>query len=292
MTSGDLVADDATKSGAKQLAALRRARLSAGMTQEQVAAALKCTQGKINKLETGHTNIKPSDLEMMLQLYNVPEDQRPAFRVLTAYGGPGIAPGSGPDRAYLEMLELESQAAGILVLHSERIPKPLQCDHYLLTQFTRAGNPTPPKTLLLERDSRAQVFMRENPVRYRAILSESSLHRMPGGRTPEMVIDQAEHLMKLGREHRNLEIHILPFDADIPFLDADVTVLQFDDGRRTVSYVEQGTKGKIIKVARTVAEHVEHWKMLHGAALNTEDSRKFLEDLVQQAHAGWRSTRR
>lgn len=286
------MAEEATKGGAKQLAALRRARVSAHMTQEQVAAALKCTQGKINKLETGHTNIKPSDLELMLRLYNVPEDQRPAFRALTAYGGPGIAPGSGPDRAYLEMLELESQATEILALHSERIPKLLQCDRYLLTQFTRAGNPTPPRTLLLERDGRARIFTRENPVRYRAILSESSLHRMPGGRTPAMVIDQAEHLIRLGQEHETVAIQILPFDADIPFLDADVTVLRFETGNKTVSYVEQGTKGKVIKVARTVSEHEAHWEMLHGAALSTDDSRKFLEDLVTHAHDGWQPVRR
>lgn len=281
------VASGATPGGAQQLRALRQARLAAGLTQMQVAAELNCQQGKINKIETGATNIHPRDLDIMLRLYDVPHEDRLAFKALISPGRPGAAPGSGPGRAYLEMVELESQASEILVLHSERIPKLLQCDRYLLAQFQRAGGTPIPKDLFRELASRSEMFSGENPVRYRAILSESSLHRMPGGRSRTLVTDQAKHLLDLGAAHENVSIHILPFEADIPFLDADVTVLKFADGRKSVSYVEHGTSSRIIRAPKAVAEHQAHWQMLHDAAHDGALSRKFLEDIIARAATGW-----
>jgi transcriptional regulator with XRE-family HTH domain len=279
------VAEEATESRSGLLAELHAARKKVGLTQMQVATFLKCTQGKINKMETGKTKIRPKDLDALLHIYKIPEEERPRFRALTAFGGPAVPAGAGPDRTYLKMLALELQATRIRVLHSERIPKLLQCEKYLLTQYLRAGNPTDPSMLLADHEDRTRVLTRDDPALYRAILSESSLRRMPGGRR-DILIDQAKHLIDLSEACRNLSVHILPFDADIPFLNADVTLLDFADDRKPVSYVEHGTVGILTDATKAVTEQEQHWNMLHEAALAPAESTKFLENLMTQAELG------
>jgi transcriptional regulator with XRE-family HTH domain len=276
------VAEEATESRSGLLAELLAARKAANLTQTQVATFLKCTQGKINKMESGKTKIRPKDLDALLHIYAIPEEDRPRFRALTAFGGPAVPPGAGPDRTYLKMLALEMQATRIRVLHSERIPKLLQCEKYLLTQYLRAGNPTDPSMLLADHADRTRVLTRENPALYRAILSESSLRRAPGGRR-DILIDQATHLLGLSKAQENVSIQILPFDADIPFLNADITLLDFADGRKPVSYIEHGTMGILTDTAKSVTEDENHWSMLHEAALSPAESMKFLEVMLTQA---------
>jgi hypothetical protein len=69
--------------------------------------------------------------------------------------------------------------------------------------------------LLSQRKARAQIFTIENPPRYRVILSESSLHRMPGGRSSELLVDQVEHMLTLIGCHQQLELQILTFSANV-----------------------------------------------------------------------------
>lgn len=266
--------------------ALRDARRAAGMTQAQAAAALGCRQGKINKIETTHCAISPKDLSQLLQIYRVPDDATARIRTLAT---PDRPTGTRPNPSFLQLLELERRATEILSLHSERIPRPLQSEYYMLTQFTRAGDPTDLASLLFDWQERARLFTVDDPPRYNVILSESSLHRMPGGRTPAMVVDQAEHLLALDRAHERVSIRILTFDADIPYLDTDFTVLRFAS-EKDLLYVEHATEGRIFRAAKPVADRVLYWNRVHHAALSVEDSRKFLESLVDQVRTAWRNT--
>jgi transcriptional regulator with XRE-family HTH domain len=269
-------------------AALREARLAAGLTQARAAAALGCRQGKINKIETTQVAISPKDLSRLLEIYQPADDLGTSIRMLAAHLGPTSGARLNPQ--FLRLLELEQQADEILSLHSERLPGPLQSEYYMLTQFKLAGDPTDLVTLLYDRQERARLFTVDDPPRYRAILSESSLHRMPGGRTPPLVIDQAEYLLALDQAHERVDIQILTFDADIPFLDADITILRFAEGTPDLAYVEYATEGRMFRSAKPVADRVDYWNRVQRAALSVEDSRKFLQELVEQARATWRQS--
>ncbi|GAB3439140.1 helix-turn-helix domain-containing protein [Actinophytocola sediminis] len=271
-------------------AALRDARRVAGMTQAQAAAALGCRQGKINKIETTHCAISPKDLSHLLRIYQVPDEATSGIRALAVSVGPGQPADTRPNPSFLQLLELERRATEILALHSERIPRPLQSEPYMLMQFTRSGDPTDLTSLLYDWQERANVITGEHPPHYNVILSESSLHRMPGGRTPALVIDQAEHLVNLGIANKRVAIQILTFDADIPYLDADFTVLRFAGQEKDVAYVEHASDGRMFRAAKPVADRILYWQRLRHAALSVEDSRKFLENLIDEARTAWRKT--
>jgi transcriptional regulator with XRE-family HTH domain len=50
---------------------LRQLRESAGLTIERVADALKFSNSKISRIETGQVSATPSDVRRVLKLYNV-----------------------------------------------------------------------------------------------------------------------------------------------------------------------------------------------------------------------------
>src|SRR2546428_580098 len=54
---------------------LRHARIGAKMTQQQVADVLGCTQGKVNKIESGAVGVKLGDVRAMLDAFGVHGDQ-------------------------------------------------------------------------------------------------------------------------------------------------------------------------------------------------------------------------
>jgi transcriptional regulator with XRE-family HTH domain len=263
---------------------LRKARTTAGLTQEAVARQLGCLQGKVNKIETTDVTIDLDDLKTMLVLYEVPEDKAEELTTLARRIGdlqPRRAEPVPMTPAFIELSDLESGAAEIRCWHSERIPRPLQSQHYLLYQFQTAISSDDDVTELLRHwKARTRIFDLAEPPRYRAILSESSLRRMPHGRR-ELIVDQAEHLCDLMCRYVHVSVQVLTFDADLPSVDTDFQALYFADEETDFVYVEYSSGAKKITKAKDRSAFERQWQALHAAALNRADTLTFLEDLAR-----------
>src|ERR1700758_1462312 len=59
-------------------AELRRARLDAGLTQEQVASAMDWSLSKLIRIENGSVGISTNDLKAILQHYKITDEHRTA----------------------------------------------------------------------------------------------------------------------------------------------------------------------------------------------------------------------
>jgi transcriptional regulator with XRE-family HTH domain len=283
----DRVTADATADATarrKQLGRLlRRAREQAKLTQKAVSAELACGQAKINKIETQLVKVSPAELETLIDLYRLPREKADELRELAE-----LDRLAGPQRtkhmsAFSDLSELELEAREIRCWHSERIPGPLQSELYVIRQHEPLPvNDAAALTLMLrERRARTKVFTVTRPPRYRVILSESSLHRMPGGRTTQMVVDQTEHLLKLIDTYEQLELQILTFDADLPYVDSDFQHLTFDDpGKCEFAYIEYPGGSRKCKTPQELAACSEHWAALSAAALDLKKSREFLNELA------------
>jgi transcriptional regulator with XRE-family HTH domain len=266
------------------LVALRHVRQAANLMQKDMGDALGCGQAKINKIETGRTPIKPADLDTWLRICDVPSEQYIRIKNLALAASPVPLVSS----AYMEMLGLQVGATEILTLHSERIPKPLQADSYLLRQQESVGSLYDPASVLLDRQNASQPFTQEHPPNYQALLTEASLRRMPGGYAPGLVADQAMHLLNLMTAYEHVSVQILTYAAAIPSLDTDFTVLKFDGNRRDVVYAEFATEGRIYRGDKLVAGRAEYWHRLQKAALTRDDSKVWLKDLIEQVEADQR----
>jgi transcriptional regulator with XRE-family HTH domain len=264
---------------------LRAARRAANLTQQQVATELGCLQGKVNKIETTYVAVSPQDLDSLVALYGIGAQKAEELRRLAALDRTQAPPrnrGAGPWRAFAHLIAHEPTAAHIKSWHSERIPGPLQSEKYMLRQHEHATTRPEVAQLLRERKARIQIFTIENPPRYEVILSESSMHRMPGGRTSELVVDQAEHLLALTSQHERLELRILKFDANVRFVDSDFEILRFAEAEQNFAYIEYPAGSRLLRGREELQRFQEHWGLLKEAALSRADSVSFLQELTKR----------
>jgi transcriptional regulator with XRE-family HTH domain len=265
---------------------LRRAReeVRPKLTQEAVAKVLGCGQAKITKIETKLVGINPLDLDKLIQLYQVSAERAAELRKLAELdrqNGPPRTKHVPTPEAFEQLSDVETEASEIRCWHSERLPGPLQSQLYMLKQYEPLN--CDPTHVLRVREARSKVFTVPNPPRYRAIISESSLHRLPGGNTAPMVVDQSEHLLGLIGSYERLELRILTFDADIPWVDSDFEHLMFDGPTRSeFVYIEYPGGSRIYKSPLELAECREEWARLDKAALNVDESREFLIGLTRR----------
>ncbi len=257
------------------------------MTQEQAAAALGCKQPKINKIETGGISISGKDLERMLVVYAVPAVLAERLRLLAAQATAGPSAGAPANREYLKLLAWEREAVEILAFYSERIPNLLQSELYMLEQYQLAGQLYIVTSITESRQEREELFTSPRPPHYRVIFSVSSFYRMPGGRTARVAVDQIEHVLRMMATYRDhLSVHVLPWEANLPYIPHDLTVLKFDGKAKDQLYHEYGAgEAKIWEGRRQVAAHIGYWEAAFAEALSVDDTRKFLHELIDEARS-------
>ncbi|WP_236790661.1 helix-turn-helix transcriptional regulator [Amycolatopsis sp. GM8] len=262
---------------------LRHARTAARMTQQQVAEVLGCTQGKVNKIESGAVGVKLGDVRAMLDTFGVNGDESEALMNLAraAAGQRGHWSGyrSVVPHWFRTFTDLEPAAVEIMTWHGERIPGPLQSEHYMLKQFTEFGA-TDVTSLVRNRLDRKSVFDQPQPPYYRFILSEAALRRAPGGSAPAVMLDQIEHLMELDRRPR-VYIHVLALDARLASVPNDFTIMRFPDRTRDFVYIEHSAGGIYLDDQKDFQLFVDGWDRLRGAALERQETREFLKKLAE-----------
>jgi hypothetical protein len=150
----------------------------------------------------------------------------------------------------------------------------------MLKQFTEAGA-TDVTSLVRNRLDRKALFDQPQPPYYRFILSEAALRRAPGGVSPAVMLDQVEHLLALERRPR-VYLHVLPFDARLPSVPNDFTIMRFHDRTRDFAYIEHAAGGLYLDDDKDFQLFVDSWDRLRGAALERQDTAGFLKELAEQ----------
>lgn len=267
---------------------IRRARMAAGMTQQEVAGLLECGQGKINKIESGAVSIKMGELQRMLEAFDVTKAEAKLMTELAKAGSAQRGQWSGYRSAvphwFRTFTDLEPAASEILSWHGERIPGPLQSEHYMLTQFT-AARATDVTAMVSNRLDRKRILDLKRPPYYRFVLSEAAFRRMPAGPNPSVALDQVEHLLELERKHRKTFIHVLPFEARLPFVPNDFTIMRFSDATRDFVFVEHVAGGIYIEDETDFELFTDMWDKVRGAALERDETVEFLGRLAVEFRA-------
>lgn len=281
------MAHDATKRRLQLGIELEKARRGAGMTQQQAASGLKCTQSKVTKIETDTVAISGKDLTALLRLYNPPEVQMDRIKLLAAQAKAGPSAGTLANREYLKLLTYERDAVEILAYHSERIPNLLQSEPFMLEQYLLARQLYDVTSITETRLEREELFRRTQPPKYRVVFSPSSFYRTPGGRSARLVIDQVEHLFNLMSAYGDhLFVHVLPWEANLPYVPHDLTILRFDGRAKDLVYSERGAgESRIYEGQDEVSAHLRYWHDVFAQSLSVGDTRKFLHGLIDEARS-------
>ena len=271
--------DDATARRQRLGRTLRKLRVKAGLTQSAVATALGCGQAKVNKIETTLCRITGQLLDELIDLYGVEPDEAARLREWAALDLRD-SPARTAGNAYTVLTDRELEADEILCWHSERIPGPLKSERYALAQRGPGLTDDQVTEVLRRHKARMQVLTKTDPPRYRVILSESSLYRLPGGFTADMVNDQASHLLNLMATYSRLELRILPFTAKVTHVDTDFQLLLFDSAEIPNFAYFEGPGGPRRDEKANLEGFHNHWTMLSAEALDVAATKEFLSDLL------------
>lgn len=213
---------------------LRRARLDADLTQEQVATEMDWSLSKIIRIENGSVSISTNDLRALLRLYNITGEAE--VRRLVDLARNTRQPswwskyrGSVPP-VFFQYLEYEAAASAIRHYESFLVPGLLQTRDYAHTVISEYKGNFSARTIQTRVDirmTRQQLLEQGTPPRLHFILDEAAIRHLMGDEGT-----RAEQIQKLiemaGRPAVTIEV--VPFSAGLHRgLGETFTLLEFRD---------------------------------------------------------------
>jgi hypothetical protein len=231
----------------RRLAAELR-RLRGNRTGGEVSRAIGWSPTKISRAESGRESLPPSEIEKLVDYYEVAGPLRGRLLELAE---DAIQRGWWDDYAdaiipeYLEFIGLEAEAASCLQWQSESVPGLLQTEEYArrLSAVYRTVDPTiPPGTH--ERFVRVRMLRQarltgEQPLQLSLVIDESVLLRGVGDRG--VMHAQLERLADAS-ELPNVSLRVLPLSENAGFHGASFTIMSF--GSRAAP--ETGALGDVV----------------------------------------------
>jgi transcriptional regulator with XRE-family HTH domain len=223
----------------RRLAAeLRRLRMDAGKTAEDVGKVLGWSKAKISRYELAQSGLKPEDIARLLELYGVQGNQREQLLALAEEAtqkGWWEAYSDVLSEGHLAYIGLEAEATSILEWQINVVPGLLQTEQYareILSGYLEVATISP-RTIqrrLETRLIRQQLLTHDDPLEYVALLDESVLHRQRGSRS--VMRAQLQRLADFS-QLPNVTIRILPFKTNHgPAVDS-FSILQFGKAHET-----------------------------------------------------------
>ena len=197
---------------------LRRLRRRARLTGKDVAAQLGWSEAKLSRIENGLARVKASDLDELMDLYDVSDPRRAELKALAEESRQtdplesleGDLPGG-----YARIIEAEWEAESIQTWEPQVIPGLLQIEDYTraLLQLWPAVFAMPAAAIerrVEGRLLRQRVLTRTPSLELLFVIDESVLIR--GFAAPSVMRGQLAHLIELS-EHPNIDLRILPLGS-------------------------------------------------------------------------------
>lgn len=263
---------------------MRRLREAAGLTLERAARHIDSSHSRLSRIETGQSGIRPPDLKVLLDVYQVPTDVQAALVTLARearqrgwWRGYGDAV---PD--WFEVyVGLESEAAGLAVYESQFVHGLFQTEAYARAVYRAAVNPLAAdeidRRVRLRLDR--QLLVTEQGLRVRAVLDEAVLRRAIGG--SGVLRDQLSRLLEIA-ELPNVSLQVLPFSAGACVL-GPFTIIDFaDPADDAVIFVENQAGGIYLEKPTEVRDCTLKFDYLRVEACDTKVSVKVIKDLVKE----------
>ncbi|MFE4451254.1 helix-turn-helix domain-containing protein [Streptomyces sp. NPDC056796] len=265
---------------------LRRLREIKGMTAEEVAERLLVSQSKISRLENGRRSISQRDVRDLCGVYEV-EDHRVVDSLMqmakdSRQQGWWHAFGDIPYSVYIG---LETDAESLRVYEPQVVPGLLQTRSYAEALINGALPEAPPSDIEKRVNVRARrqdrVNAPEHPLRLWAVIDESALRRLVGGK--QVMIDQLEHLIEQS-QLPHVTVQVLPFEMGAhPGINGQYAILEFPDAAdSSVVYIEGVTSDLYLEKANDVQRYSVMYEHLRAQALNVDQTRQFIGDIVKE----------
>lgn len=177
---------------------------------------------------------------------------------------------------------LESKSIRIQVFSSNLVPGLLQTEEYARGAFSigLAREDLPAlEEIVAFRLRRQELFKREDPPQYWAIMDESALRRLTAD--PRLMTNQLEHLLRVAAEP-HITLQVMPL-AELfhPVMGGNLTLLTLENGT-TTALLESYAAGEVISAPRQVVDHQHRFNVACAQALTPADSLSLIRHYLRE----------
>lgn len=268
---------------------LRRLRDARGYTHEQVqelsGGDLKAPT--MSRWETGERGVRPTDLRLLLDVYDIQGEQRELLLTLArqakerGWWQPYISAIPGWFQVYVG---LESEAAKIQEYVAELVPGLLQTADYYRSFVEIApavgGNDDVERKITV-RLARQERITGDTPAEYWAVLNEAAIRRVGGG--PKMMREQLQHIADLAKLP-HINVQVLPFSAGMhPAMDGGFSILGFPEPNDPeVVYMENQAGSLYLEAEPEIDRYTRMFRHLMAQALAPDQSRRLILRVAEE----------
>jgi hypothetical protein len=269
-------------------AELRRLRTERGLTIDAVQELSKgdIKTPNLSRWETGERNVRPTDVRLLLDIYEVADGEREALLTLTRQAkerGWWQSYGTAVPSWFQFYVGLESEASVIREYSAELVPGLLQtADYYQAFLGTAPGDPRITGKEVEVRMARQERLASDDPPEFWVVLNEAVVRRNVGGNT--VMRNQLGHLAELS-ELPGITIQVLPFSAGVhPAMDGSFSILGFPvPSDPAVVYMENQAGSVYLEEPADVDRFSRMFSHLIAKALSPDDSRELLRRVAEGA---------
>jgi transcriptional regulator with XRE-family HTH domain len=262
---------------------LRRLRLEHGLTIEQVQerSGGDIKAPSISRWENGERSVRPTDLRLLLDIYDVQGERRETLLTLSRQAkerGWWQSYASAIPEWFQVYVGLEAEAALIHEYAAELIPGLLQTPDYyraFLRAAPAAADEDEAERKIEVRMARQERLTGEDPPEYWAVLNEAVIRRVVGD--AEAMRKQLDHIAQVAAlPHVNVQV--LSFGAGVhPAMDGSFSILGFPEATDPdVVYLENQAGSLYLEEEAEIDRYARMFSHLIAKALDPEESRRMI----------------
>ncbi|MGX7669038.1 helix-turn-helix domain-containing protein [Plantactinospora sp. DSM 117369] len=252
---------------------IRRARVSAGMTQDRFGRGASFSASQVSAVETGTralTREYVRGADKALKTGGLFERMVLKLKL------------DGEPSWLREWIEIERKADSFRWFENTVIPALLQTEEYARAVFASTGVLTAEEVdaRVAARLERQAILSRGKPPQMTAVLDEGLLHRPIGG--PEVMHEQLRHLVRVAGEMPQLRLQIVPTGVGAyagltgPFVVASLP------GDENLAFLDNYLQGMVVHDASEVAWIVKAWESIRSEALPHHQSTKLILEVAER----------
>jgi transcriptional regulator with XRE-family HTH domain len=262
-------------------AQLRRLREASGISREEAAYAIRGSEAKMSRIESGRVGFKPRDVSDLLSMYGLAEGS--ARDLLLHLAEQANEPGwwhrysdTMPDW-FSTYVGLEQAATIIRTYEAQYVPGLLQTEAYAaavvnLGEAVRADEVAKRVELRMHRQ---QLLHMPKPPEYWAVIDEAVLRRKLGG--AKVMREQLDHILDVGKLP-NITVQVVPFDrSDVAAVGGPFTLLRFaEPDLPDIVYLEQLNSALYLNKDVDVMNYLQIMNRMAAGALTPQRSTELI----------------
>ena len=270
-------------------AELLRARLEAGLTQEQVAQAMDWSLSKLIRIENGSVGISTNDLKALLRHFKINDESHTNELVALARTAKerswwSTYRDSVPKRL-IQLIEYETAADISLHYEDLVIPGLLQTTDYMQAssrQLAPGMADSQIDTEIEVRLKRQELLQRPDPPRLFFVIDEPVVRRLVGD--AGVMRAQLQQLVESARMP-NVTIELVPFSAGlVPGLQTPFVIHEFPDPADDDVLYQENPRGDLISHddAEEIGSYRKNFERMRRASLGPEGTVDFLREVIAE----------